>query len=103
MTGWENFFVGELGASSALAGLVFVGISINLTKILASPLLPSRALEALVALLAVLFVSTCSRTAIYCIWHRSATHWTDLLHDPGCPSGKYPAAHETSVSPQFQP
>jgi hypothetical protein len=58
MTGWENFFVGELGASSALAGLVFVGISINLTKILASPHLPNRALEALVALLAVLFAST---------------------------------------------
>ncbi len=34
MTGWENFFIAELGASAALAGLVFVGLSINLTKIL---------------------------------------------------------------------
>jgi modulator of FtsH protease len=41
----------------ALSGLVFVGISINLTKLLASSHLPNRALEALVALIAVLFTS----------------------------------------------
>ena len=29
MTGWENFFLAEVGASAALVGLVFVGISIN--------------------------------------------------------------------------
>lgn len=36
MPGWENFFVAQVGASAALAGLVFVGISINLTKIVAT-------------------------------------------------------------------
>ncbi|HZU66819.1 MAG TPA: hypothetical protein VFA09_06040 [Ktedonobacteraceae bacterium] len=56
MSGWENFFVGELGASAALTGLVFVGVSINLTKIMASSILTNRALEALVALVAVLFI-----------------------------------------------
>jgi hypothetical protein len=56
MSGWENFFVGELGASAALTGLVFVGVSVNLTKILGSSYLPNRALEALVALVAVLFM-----------------------------------------------
>lgn len=56
MTGWENLFVGELGASAALTGLVFVGVSINLTKIMASSYLPNRALEALVALAVVLFI-----------------------------------------------
>ena len=25
MSGWENFFIAEVGASAALAGLVFVG------------------------------------------------------------------------------
>jgi len=58
MSGWENFFVGELGASAALTGLVFVGVSINLTKIMASSYLPNRALEALVALVVVLFISS---------------------------------------------
>jgi hypothetical protein len=58
MIGWENFFMGELGASAALTGLVFVGVSINLTKIVASSHLPNRALEALVALVAVLFTSS---------------------------------------------
>ena len=58
MSGWENFFVGELGASAALTGLVFVGVSINLTKIMALSYLPNRALEALVALVVVLFISS---------------------------------------------
>ena len=58
MSGWENFFVGELGASAALTGLVFVGVSINLTKIMASSNLINRALEALVALVVVLFISS---------------------------------------------
>lgn len=58
MSGWENFFVGELGASAALTGLIFVGVSINLTKILALSSLPNRALEALVALVVVLFISS---------------------------------------------
>ncbi len=58
MSGWENFFVGELGAAAALTGLIFVGVSLNLTKIMASASLPNRALEALVALVAVLFISS---------------------------------------------
>ncbi len=58
MSGWENFFVAELGASAALTGLIFVGVSLNLTKIMASSNLPNRALEALVALVAVLFISS---------------------------------------------
>jgi modulator of FtsH protease len=50
--------VGELGAAAALTGLVFVGISINLNKIMASPYLPNDALEALTALVAVLFITS---------------------------------------------
>lgn len=46
----------EVGASAALAGLIFVGVSINLTKILSLPNLPGRAFEALLLLLAVLVV-----------------------------------------------
>jgi modulator of FtsH protease len=56
--GWENFFVAQVGASAALAGLVFVGISINLTKIMQYPNLPGRALEAIMLLVVVLIESS---------------------------------------------
>ena len=58
MSGWDNFFIAQVGASAALAGLVFVGVSINLTKIVAAPRLVDYALEALVVLLEVLVVSS---------------------------------------------
>ena len=54
MSGWDNFFVAGVGASATLAGLLFVGISLNLSKILEYPWLPGRALEALLLLLTVL-------------------------------------------------
>jgi hypothetical protein len=43
--GWDNFFVAEVGAAAALSGLLFVAVSINLTRILAIPHLPARAAE----------------------------------------------------------
>jgi hypothetical protein len=52
--GWETLLAAELGAAATLLGLVFVGVSINLTRIMASGLLVERALEAVVLLLAVL-------------------------------------------------
>jgi hypothetical protein len=60
MQGWDNFFVAEAGAAAALAGLLFVAISINLTRILQYQQLPARAVEALFSLLSVLVVSTFS-------------------------------------------
>ena len=58
MIGWENFFIAEVGASAALTGLIFVGVSINLTRILTFPRLPSRALLALILLFTILIVSS---------------------------------------------
>ena len=58
MQGWQDFFVAEARASAALAGLLFVAISINLTRILEYRHLPSRAVEALLALLSVLVIAT---------------------------------------------
>jgi hypothetical protein len=58
VAGWDNFFIAQVGASASLAGLVFVGISINLSKIIASGYLPNRAQEALMVLLLNLILSS---------------------------------------------
>jgi modulator of FtsH protease len=73
---WDNFFVAMAGASAALAGLIFVGVSLSLSKILAFPNLPNRALNALSLLTIVLIVSilclipgqsvTCLGTELLC-------------------------------------
>lgn len=55
---WADFFGAEVAAAAALTGLVFVAISINLTKILAIPGMSGRAAETLVILTGALLVST---------------------------------------------
>ena len=54
---WTDLFVAAAGASAALAGLVFVAVSINLDRILGEAGLPDRALETLLLLVAVLLIS----------------------------------------------
>jgi hypothetical protein len=56
--GWGELFLAEAGASAALAGLLFVAVSINLDRIIALRSLPGAALGAIVLLVAVLMVST---------------------------------------------
>lgn len=60
MDEWHEFFLAQAGAAGVLTGLVFVGVSINLDKILLDPGLglPGRAAEALILLVAVLTIST---------------------------------------------
>ena len=55
---WASFCVAQVGASAALLGLLFVGVSINLEKVLAYPGLPDRALLALVLVLNVLVIAS---------------------------------------------
>jgi modulator of FtsH protease len=55
---WTNFFLGELGAAAALAGLLFVSVSVNQARILALGRMADRGLEALGMLLLVLVVSS---------------------------------------------
>jgi modulator of FtsH protease len=67
---WSDFALAQVGASAALLGLVFVGISINLRQFVDSRLLVNRAFEAIVMLASVLIISTAvlipdqSRTAL---------------------------------------
>jgi hypothetical protein len=58
MARWETFFTAQVGAAATLAGLLFVGVSLNLTKILANPSLPGRALAGFYLLLANLIVAS---------------------------------------------
>ena len=55
--GWHDFFMGTIGASAALTGLLFVAISINLEQILKYPQLPGRAAVTLGILVSSLVVS----------------------------------------------
>jgi hypothetical protein len=48
---WHDFFVAQAGASAALAGLMFVALSINIERILKSPWLPPRAGSTMVLLI----------------------------------------------------
>ena len=48
MDRWTDFFVAEVGAAAALAGLLVVAMSINLKEIMAMPTLPPRAGQTLI-------------------------------------------------------
>jgi hypothetical protein len=48
--GWTDFLVAAAGATGALAGLVFVALSINLTRIIALPGVAGRAGETIIIL-----------------------------------------------------
>lgn len=54
---WSAFFTAQVGASAALAGLIFVAVSFNLPRIVAQRWLVARAAKALLTLTGVLLAS----------------------------------------------
>jgi hypothetical protein len=57
MNEWASFFSAMAESAATLTGLIFVGVSINLSKILSFPSLADRALESLILLLNILLIS----------------------------------------------
>ena len=57
MNPWTNFFVVAAGASATLAGLVFVALSVNISRILQFSHLPARAAGTMGALILILVCS----------------------------------------------
>ena len=55
MEAWHDFFVAQVGATAALAGLLFVALSINVTQILKYSWLPARGSQTVVVLTGALF------------------------------------------------
>lgn len=55
--GWHDLFIASAGASAALAGLVFVAVSINVRRILEFEGLPERANQTVMVLLGAVVVS----------------------------------------------
>lgn len=56
LTEWHDFLVAMVGAAAALTGLIFVGVSINITRILSFPKLPERAVLSIILLMNILVV-----------------------------------------------
>jgi hypothetical protein len=55
---WSNFCLGELGAAAALAGLLFVSVSVNQARILELGRMADRGLEALVMLFLIIVAAS---------------------------------------------
>jgi hypothetical protein len=56
ISSWDGFFGGQVAAGSALTGLLFVALSINLQRIVGYPGLVGRAGEALLLLVLPVFI-----------------------------------------------
>ncbi len=58
MDAWQTFFATQAAAAATLTGLLFVGVSLNLSKILSVVVLPQRAAQALILLAVVLITAS---------------------------------------------
>jgi hypothetical protein len=68
MEGWSDFFLAEVGAAAAIAGLFVVAISINISRILDYPALPGRAANTLIIIGAALTISSLGLLPAQPLW-----------------------------------
>jgi modulator of FtsH protease len=71
---WSGFFTAAAGAAGALAGLVFVSLSINLARIIALPGVSGRAAETII-----LLAGTLAGTLLVLIPHLTPEHLGVIL------------------------
>ena len=88
---WHELFVATAGAAAALAGLVFVAVSINIARILALVGVPERGLQTVLLLLGTVVVS------VFGLAPQSATA---LGIRPGCKRPQLPNAPDFSRLPK---
>ena len=69
MEQWSNYFIATAGGAAALAGLIFVSVSLNLKKILSFKQLPGRALGSLMLLINILI------TGSFCLAPGNTLFW----------------------------
>jgi hypothetical protein len=110
MTGiaaWRDFFTACAGASAALAGLIFVALSVNIAQILKFEHLPARAAAAMGALMLILTVSLAALAPQPPAWLGGEVLGLTLLawllqlgsaRDSGVASGKYGRPSHEHVS-----
>lgn len=58
MAPWYGFFAAQVASTAALAGLLFVALSVNITRVLQFAWLPARAAQTLIVLMGALAISS---------------------------------------------
>lgn len=72
MIQWDSYFTTIAEASATLTGLIFIGLSLNLQKILASKQLPDRALSSLILMAYILIISS------FCLIPQQSIFWLGI-------------------------
>jgi hypothetical protein len=65
---WHDFYVASAGAAAALAGLIIVAMTVNITTILQIPSMPARAASTIASLTLTVVVSIASLIPDQSIW-----------------------------------